>query len=397
MTRIAIIADSHFDLSSRFEECIRVHQWIAEDVACRGVDLVLHAGDVFERRSNPEERRAVAEWLTAMAATAPVIVVRGNHDALGDLSIFSRLRTKHRVIVEEACGVHVVAGVAVGCLAWPRKAQLLAMTGASTVEHGEADARDALVNVLRGLGAEFAAHDGPRVLLAHAMVRGSMTSTGQPLVGCDMEIGLEDLSLAGADFIALGHIHMPQAWDSILGDASAVYPGSPRRTAFGEVEEKGYVIAEIDESRLAFTADAPRSARVTWERVATPCAPMLLVSGMYEPEVGEVCVHGLSMPTRESAPGAEIRFRYETPADAREAAKRCAAGWRERWLEYGAAAVKLEEVVIASTRARSPEVAEARTTWAQLEAYWPARSDAPAEERRAELRAKLTTIEGAAA
>lgn len=380
--KIALIGDSHFDSSSRFAECIRVHEWIAADIARRGVGLVMHSGDVFERRSNPEERRAFADFVRAVTEHAPLIIVRGNHDALGDLALFRRLRTKHPVIVEEACGVHTVAGAAIACLAWPRKAQILAAADSMSVEEGAADAGDALRNVLRALGMALEQHDGPRVLLAHAMVRGSKTSAGQPLVGCDMEISIGDLALVNADFIALGHVHMPQEWEGsdALGGAPVVYPGSPRRTAFGEVEEKGYVIAELN------------GRDVRWERIATPCAPMLLVEGQYDEELGAVDP-GLNVPTRETAVGAEIRFRYEVPADAREAARRKADEWRHLWLGYGAAHVKVEEVVIASTRARAPEVAEARTTWAQLEAHWASRNDSPAPERLPALKEKLSTIE----
>ena len=103
MTRIAVIADSHFDETpgGRFEECIRIHEWIAEDIAARGVDLVLHSGDLFERRSTPRERQAVADWLRAVARVAPVAIVRGNHDASGDLPLFERLRTQHPILVFE--------------------------------------------------------------------------------------------------------------------------------------------------------------------------------------------------------------------------------------------------------------------------------------------------------
>jgi hypothetical protein len=57
--------------------------------------------------------------------------------------------------------------------------------------------------------------------------------------------------------------------------------------------------------------------------------------------------------------------------------------------------VKIDEVVIATTRARAPEVAEARSTWAQIEAHWSSRADAPPEDRRDGLRAKLAQVEEA--
>ena len=212
--QVAILADSHFDEHSRFAECVRVHDWIADDIAARGVDLILHAGDVYERKSAPREREAVAAWVQRVTQTAPLVIVRGNHDILGDLPLLARLETRHPVYVEEGAAVRYVEtarGVAaVACVAWPRKASLHAMLGQVGHEGSELAAGDAMRAVLRGLGAEMAEHDGPRLLLSHAMVRGSKTSHGQPLVGCDMELGLDDLALAGADFYALGHIHMPQ-------------------------------------------------------------------------------------------------------------------------------------------------------------------------------------------
>lgn len=305
--RIAIVADSHFDEHSRFDECVRLHDWIADDARARGVDVVLHAGDVFERKSTPAERNAFAAWVTRIASFAPVVIVRGNHDALRDLQIFGGLESVFAVVVEEAADAHVVTGasgesIAVACLAWPRKAELLA-SGAFGDDEGAAGR--ALRSVLAGFRDDFAAiakRDGemPRVLLTHAMVRGSMTSVGQPLVGCDMELGLEDLAIAGADLIALGHIHMPQAWD--VAGVPAVYPGSPRRTAFGEVEDKGYVVAEFDGPRL-----------VSWERVVAPATPMVLldVHVAADGTVSPVDLSGLD--------GAEVRLRVHGAASARTA------------------------------------------------------------------------------
>ena len=99
---VAVVADSHFDEASRFEECQRLHAWIADDMAARGVDVVLHGGDLYERRSTPAERRAASDWLRVVADRCPVVIVRGNHDALGDLPLLAKLRTKHPIRVEDA-------------------------------------------------------------------------------------------------------------------------------------------------------------------------------------------------------------------------------------------------------------------------------------------------------
>lgn len=394
MTRIAIIADSHFDEASRFDECIRVHHWIAEDIRRREVDLVLHAGDVFERKSSPRERLAFATWLQLVCNVAPVVVVRGNHDVPGDLTLFEQLDTKHPVVVARHPEVHHVAGVAVGCLPWPRRAELLAQAKNAGLEDIEHDARQQLRNVLRGLATGMAEHEGPRVLLAHAMVSGSVTSTGQPLVGCDMELSLDDLALAGADFIALGHIHQGQDWPGVARRGVAtgevvpvVYPGSPRRTAFGEVESKGYVIAEL-ESGLSVGASS-------WERVETPCTQMVLLEDEWADAEGRWAFRlGRVVLFHDNIAGAEVRYRYRVPSDQREPAKAAADEFRHRLVnEFGAVDVKLEPVVIATTRARVPEVAAARGLGPKLEALWVSQDQVPSPERAKRLLAIAGELE----
>lgn len=378
--KVAIIGDSHFDEHSRFAECIRLHDWIADDARARGVDVVLHAGDVFERKSTPAERNAFASWVRRIADFAPLVIVRGNHDAVGDLAIFASLDTSKTVIVEEAADCHAVctdAGeLVIGCLAWPRKAELVA-SGAFGDDEGAAGR--ALRAVLSGFRDEFESVERlPRILLTHAMVRGSMTSVGQPLVGMEMELGLEDLALAGADFIALGHIHMPQDWDA--AGVPAVYPGSPRRTTFGEVEDKGYIVATFDGPKL-----------VGWERVVVPATPMYLADARVDADGNRGHVTGLP---DEIPAGAEVRFRVHGPASQREKIREIGRDATALLTQVGAV-VKVEEVITAETRARAPEVAKAATLADKLSAFWASKGIPITGERLARLVSKANKLEGA--
>lgn len=372
--KIAIIADSHFDERSRFDECVRVHQWIAEDASNRGCSAWLHAGDVYNRKSSPVERKAVIEWVERMQQyVGSGAIVRGNHDSPLDLWPLERLETndlQYTVTVVEYPHSISLGGVTVQCLPWPNRASLLG----ESREQSEQNIADALRNVLRGLSKKRG--NAPRILLSHAMVRGSSTSAGQPLVGCDCEVGLEDLALCASDFYALGHIHMPQDWT--IDGAPVVYPGSPRRTAFGEVEQKGYVVVEFDGPRL-----------VGWERIETPCAPMLLHDAVFSLE------GGLLYKSDASPVGAEIRLRYSTTDEHRALAKVAANEERDRLIAQGAAAVKIEEVVTVDTRARVPEVALARTLKDQLIAHWNAQTDSPDGSQRDRMLAKLGKLEAA--
>lgn len=377
--KIAFVADSHFDSHSRFAECVRLHDWIAEDARAQGVTLVCHAGDVFERKSNAEERAAVADWIAKVTSFAAVMIVRGNHDGPGCLPLFERLESDWPIWVEEGAGLHRLDGAAVAAVAWPSLATLGAASGASGAAL-EQTAHAALCDVLRGLGAELAdvEPDLPRILLMHAMVDGSVTSHGQPLIGAELHVGLDDLALAGCDFIAIGHIHKGQEWT--VGGVPVVYPGSPRRTSFGESEPKGYVIATFEGRQL-----------VGWERREVPATPMVDVEATWK--LGDLFLDRGSSDETPVIAGAEVRVRYAVTSDAREAAKAAAEEWRADLLARGAVSAKFEERVLAETRARQPEIAAATTLPAKLDALWAAKGVEPDAERRGRLMSKLAAVQ----
>lgn len=369
--------DHHFDERSRFEECVRVHRWMVDLARREKPALFLSGGDIYERGSSPLEREAVAEWLTSMAEICPVVISKGNHDRPRDVELMRRLRTRHPVIVEERAGMHVVAGVAVAAIAWPEPAFLAAQ--AESQDAASEDLRAALGNILRGLGVLLSEHEGPRVLLGHLMIDGSVTSTGQPLLGQPINVGLTDLALARAQLGIIGHIHAAQAFD-VLG-APHWYPGSPFRTTFGQLESKLVLMAEFGARGL-----------VAVHEIETPATPMIQVEDEWGP-VGEepgwlVGAPGQARDWR----GCEVRFRYRVPNDQRDAAKASAERWRERLIAEGAATVKLEQEIVVETRARMPSVVSARHPREKLEAYWAAKGFEPGERREA-LLAKFAELE----
>lgn len=386
---IAITGDGHCDERSRFDEWKRVHAWMADDWYERGVSLVLNAGDLYERKSTPDERNAMAAWVRKVGQTAEQIIVRGNHDAMHDLLLLQELHTNHKITVLEhpqvvSVGTNQGPGPLVACLPWPRKAGILKHAADLGIgnEGAELLVHDALQQILRGLGQQaemvstLSGGRRPKILLSHAMVRAATTSLGQPLVGCDMEVGLDDLRLAKCDLYALGHIHRHQEWKGIdeadmaakLTQGDVLYAGSPRRTAFGEVEEKSYVLYDTDTG--------------SWQRIPTPCTPMLLWEAEWQTDsdgnAGFTSVFG------PGAEGAEIRFRYTVNADEREAASYKAEDYKQDWLRLGAVSVTLEPQTVTLSTAKAPTVAEANGIPDKLRAMWELREEnlgAKKEER----------------
>ncbi len=384
--KVAIIADSHYEEAKRFQECQRLHNWIAADAQRRRVDLVLHAGDLFEKLSNPRERLAAFLWVQLMAEIAPFVIVRGNHDAVDDLQALAMLDSYHPITVVETVAVVEIAGALVACVAWPRKATLLAATGAESHALGEAQAAEALRDLLRGLGAELAEAPAgtPTMLLMHAMVSGAMTSTGQPLVGCELEIGIEDLGLVRAAAYFVGHVHKGQGGE--IGGAPWLYPGSPRRKDFGELEAKGYTVATFEGARC-----------VDVEFVEVPATPMVHVDDQWgaDPARGGepgwlAGAHGLPSSCR----GVELRFRYYVAFDQRVAARAAAEQRRVDWLTEGAISVQIEPVVQLEQRTRADAIKAGASLEEQVAAYWAAKGFEPGE-RAGMLRAKLQQLQGA--
>lgn len=376
MSQIALISDQHFDRSSRWEEHLRIMEWIARDMAARRPSTILLGGDLFERRPTPEEMNAAVDWVRALANVADVVGIYGNHEPEGSLYPLTRLETEHPVTIYSEPAVHRAAWGAIACLPWPRRAHLLASLGDVTSETANQVAVVALQNLLRGLGnqAEEAAEGGARVLLAHCQIRGARLSSGQPLApGADFEIGLDDLSLARADAYLFGHIHRrTEIGEWAINGAPALYAGSPRRTAYGEIETKSYALCDV------------ASRPVSVDLVATPCREMVLLTGRWNGEYLEV---DQDLPTGP----ADVRLRVEVSSDQRDAA-RAAAADVERDLTGRGCAVKVEEKVIATVRARAPEVAKGRTTEEQLTAMWATKRPELDEERRGRLFGKLSTI-----
>ena len=208
MTTIAMISDQHFDSSSRWEEHLRIMSWVSADLRARRPDAILLGGDLFERRPNPEEMRAAIEWVRELADVADVCMIYGNHEPHESLFPFSKLRASHEIALFSEPGVWRRSWGDVACLPWPRRAELLARLGDVSHEQANEVAHGALQSVLRGLGAELRRQSGARIFLGHVQMRAARVSSGQPLeVGAPFELGLEDLSLVGADAYLIGHIH----------------------------------------------------------------------------------------------------------------------------------------------------------------------------------------------
>jgi len=97
MYRLAHISDTHVCDRLRPQDLHRVLEAFVEQATELQVDLIVHAGDFFDRRSTPEERLVLATFLQEAARICPVFGVRGNHDCPKDLDIFNELEADNYI------------------------------------------------------------------------------------------------------------------------------------------------------------------------------------------------------------------------------------------------------------------------------------------------------------
>lgn len=374
--KLAFVTDNHFHEASRFDETVRVHDFIAEDAARRGCEGTLLGGDLYEGASSILERNALSAWIIAMAARGPVVGVKGNHEVDGDLDILNRLEGRHPIRIHMDPDVDRIGDALIACVPWPRKGPLFAKYGHLGLEQTNVAATKYLRETFRGLAAAMDEHgELARVALGHVMIDGAQTDHDQPIVGAELAVSLADLGLLRAHFYACGHVHAQQEFR--VGDATCIYGGAPKHNNFGEPGPKGYVVLDVEGGRV-----------VGWERIPTPCTPMALVSADWSELAGF-----RDMSSRASVHGAEVRLRYVVKTADREVAARAAAEYRDELLAKGAVSVVLDEEVIATTRARAPEIASSQTITSKLEVLWTSRGEDIPPAARERLFSKVNDVE----
>src|SRR5262245_35931472 len=137
MTRLITIGDIHLSSANPGNEQ-RLRSWDQIIDENQHAHAWVLTGVIFHAKSTVEDRNAAAARFQRMAVIGPVLTPYGNHDAPGDLDIFSRLEAPHpiyvvdcpRVVRFESC---TGAPLAAWVLPYPFKAGLV---GAG-VAHGD--------------------------------------------------------------------------------------------------------------------------------------------------------------------------------------------------------------------------------------------------------------------
>ncbi|EYT49394.1 exonuclease SbcCD subunit D [Brachybacterium muris] len=283
---------------------VAFHDWLLDQVVEREVDVVVIAGDVYDRAvPHVDSVRLLGRTLARLAEVTTVVLTPGNHDSADRLGFGAALMRAgahiladipgldHPVVVPDDHGEVLFFGLPYLEPDMARTA-LVGEGEAPLARSHEAVTRAAMdrvrtrIDAHTEVSASGAAHAGsarPRsVVLAHTFVAGGQGSDSER----DLTVGGVDSVpasvLGGVDYVALGHLHGCQDLSASVGGA-AWYSGSPLAFSFSEKDHR--------KSVLLVELGAPGQASV--ERIPTPVPRRLTeLRGTLEEILAQADQHG---------------------------------------------------------------------------------------------------------
>lgn len=223
---------------------------IVEAVKTNGVDVLIVAGDVFDRASPPQSAvRQFNGFLQRVKTetTAAVAMIAGNHDSGDRIDLSAIAAERSRWLIRGAISPEEAplllsdqhGPVAISALPFAYEYAARECFENETIDTPE----DVLVAQVAAARAQVP--EGARwIIVAHAFVTGGAVSDSErslTRVG-----GIETVrtsSFDGAHYVALGHLHRPQS----VNAEHIRYSGSPLAFGFDEANsEKSMSLIEMD-------------------------------------------------------------------------------------------------------------------------------------------------------
>ena len=251
---------------SLLEDQAHVLQQFVRIAADTRPDAILLAGDIYDRSVPPAEAvRLLDLMLTELVQglRIPVVMIAGNHDGPDRLAFGSGLLQRAGLVVRGPVEMDATplvlrdahGEVEIHALPYAEPALVRSASGDDTIadHHAALAAQTAAVRAAQVPGRRT-------VVVAHAFVQGGAESESErPLsVGGTGAVGVEVFD--GFDYVALGHLHRPQAIGTKRGGESAAGAGR------GDAVE---VCRSADAVDVADAANAANATNAT--NAAAPC------------------------------------------------------------------------------------------------------------------------------
>ena len=243
----------------RHEEFQRFLDWLRQTILDERVDVLLVSGDVFDSGLPSNHAQALYYRFLRDVSAGPcrhIVITSGNHDSpsfldapqslLGSMGIHvvghAREPEEEVLLLRDADGRPELIVCAVPFL---RDRDLFRAVPGDSADERDRHLADGLRDHYRRCAEEAERQRGgmdiPIVAMGHLFTSGGLTLDGDGVrdlrVGSLGQIDADVLS-ASFEYVALGHLHVPQA---VRGQERIRYCGSPLPMGFGEARQQKQV------------------------------------------------------------------------------------------------------------------------------------------------------------
>jgi len=321
-------------------------------------DLIVVSGDITDSQNlklDSKSAKTICRQFSEMADIAPVVNIIGtpSHDGRS-AEILRYVRGKYQIHVSEKPEQLFLQGEGlVDCWGLDKKAEITAIItqiptptkqffqADSAIEEGDKAISNAMTALFGAFGASAAEYSCPHILNGHFQVGGAFISDTQQLVGRDIEISTDQLAMANAHVICMGHIHKAQEMRSNI-----FYSGSIYRKNFGEMDDKGFYIYDLSMNTPGVLYDS--------DFILTPTRQLIKIREDFTQEnrLIEGCI--LNPFTPNEIKDAFIKVEFKVWQD--EAGKINQAELERSFLEAGAARAEINLIRIPRETVRASRV-----------------------------------------
>ncbi len=243
----------------RYDEHEAFLNWLAEKISSDGVDALLIAGDVFDNSTPSNKAQELYYRFLGKVAKTPcrhIVVTAGNHDSPSFLDApkeILRFMDVHVIgavsdnLEDEVLALKNSAGeveLIVCAIPYLRDRDIRTAEAGESIEDKDRKLVEGICNHYKTV-YDIAKHTRdelgekvPIVAMGHLFTVGGQTSDGvrELYVGSLAHVGADIFPEYIVDYLALGHLHVPQA----VGKPGSLirYSGSPVPLGFGEARHK---------------------------------------------------------------------------------------------------------------------------------------------------------------
>ena len=367
--KILSFGDIHFNCGYD-QDLVDSTRQIIRSIIPSKVDMVVITGDIYDRSSDPGSRNIAADLVREMAMLVPVAVVRGNHDAPGDLMILSRLSAKNEISVYETPHSRVWQSIDSRVrflfMPWLTKARWQSLHPEDSKESGDKTVSQMVVDYIK---SEVTLHPEEKVIVVgHMTVAGAKCQAHQQMGADGVTVGIYDFADSGVYAAMLGHIHLKQE----CGGTRFFYNGSIAALDYGESPEKYFSILDTN------------SGEVEWHRLST--IHRQDVSALWS--AGGIIIENKFPP--ELLKGARVRanLRVEGGDNVDQAKKQL----EQYLISSDALEYQINPQVTATEKVRAVEISKAESLSDKLREFWKATAE-PEPDTKTGMLAKLDQLE----